>query len=145
MKSWMHWQGGEGILLAVTMVGDRKGSTMPENKAELGKIIAKAWRDPAFKAALMANPAAALQAEGIDVPDGMAVTVVENTDNHVHLVVPPKPAMALSDEDLEAIAAGLHLRGGMAVPSGSFRDVDPEVAKRMLFEFAARSGVRPPR
>jgi len=30
------------------------------------EIIAKAWRDPAFKAELIANPAATLKAEGID-------------------------------------------------------------------------------
>ena len=32
---------------------------MTENNPELGKVIAKAWRDPAFKAELIANPAAA--------------------------------------------------------------------------------------
>jgi hypothetical protein len=31
---------------------------MPENEPEFGKIVAKAWRDPAFKADLVANPAA---------------------------------------------------------------------------------------
>jgi len=59
-----------------------------ENNNDFGKIIAKAWRDPAFKAELIANPAAALKAEGINVPDGMAVTVVENTDKQFHLVLP---------------------------------------------------------
>jgi hypothetical protein len=35
---------------------------MPENDTapDFAKIIAKAWRDPAFKAELIANPAAAL-------------------------------------------------------------------------------------
>ena len=60
---------------------------MPETDNEFGKIIAKAWRDPAFKAALIANPAAALKAEGIVVPDGTAVTVLENTDKQFHLVL----------------------------------------------------------
>jgi hypothetical protein len=32
---------------------------MSKNESEFGKIIAKAWRDPAFKAELIANPAAA--------------------------------------------------------------------------------------
>ena len=58
---------------------------MSENNPEFGKIIAKSWRDPAFKAELIANPAAALKAEGIDVPAGMAVTVLENTDKQFHL------------------------------------------------------------
>jgi hypothetical protein len=30
---------------------------MSENDTVFGKIIAQAWRDPAFKAALIANPA----------------------------------------------------------------------------------------
>jgi hypothetical protein len=73
---------------------------MPENHIapDFAKIIAKAWRDPAFKSALIANPATALRAEGIDVPAGMAVTVVENTDKLFHLVLPPVPTDELSDE-----------------------------------------------
>jgi len=79
---------------------------LSEINPELGKIIAKAWRDPAFKADLIANPAAALKAEGIDVPAGMAVTVVENTDKLFHLVLPPVPSDELSDEALDAMAGG---------------------------------------
>ena len=79
---------------------------MPENDNEFGKIIAKAWRDPAFKAELIANPAAALQAEGIEVPEGMTVTVVENTDKQFHLVLPPVHSDELSEDDLEAVAGG---------------------------------------
>ena len=79
---------------------------MTAHEPELGKIIAKAWRDPAFKAELIANPAAALKAEGIDVPAGMAVTVVEDTGKHFHLVLPPAPTDELSDEALDAVAGG---------------------------------------
>jgi hypothetical protein len=80
---------------------------MPENAPDFAKIIAKAWRDPAFKAELIANPAAALKAEGIDVPDGMAVTVLENTDKQFHLVLPPSPSTdELSDEALAAVSGG---------------------------------------
>jgi hypothetical protein len=80
---------------------------LSENDTVFGKIIAKAWRDPAFKAELIANPAAALKAEGIDVPAGMTVTVVENTDKQLHLVLPPVPTDALSDEALDAVAGGI--------------------------------------
>ena len=73
---------------------------------EFGKIIAKAWRDATFKAELIANPAAALKAEGIDVPAGMAVTVLENTDKQFHLVLPPVPSDELSDEALDGVAGG---------------------------------------
>jgi hypothetical protein len=79
---------------------------MSEIDNEFGKIIAKAWRDPAFKAALIANPAAALKAEGIVVPDGTAVTVLENTDKQFHLVLPPVPTGELADEELVSAAGG---------------------------------------
>jgi len=83
---------------------------MPENDTapDFAKIIAKAWRDRAFKAELIANPAAALKAEGIDVPAGMAVTVLENTDKQLHLVLPPVPTDdELSDEALDSVAGGV--------------------------------------
>ena len=79
---------------------------MPENNSELSKIIAEAWRDPAFNAELIANPGATLRAEGIDVPNGMALTVLENTDKQFHLVLPPAPNDKLSDEELDALAGG---------------------------------------
>jgi len=79
---------------------------MPDTDNAFGKIVAKAWRDPAFKVELIANPAAALKAEGIDVPAGMTVTVVENTDKLFHLVLPPVPSDELSDEVLDAVAGG---------------------------------------
>ena len=89
---------------------------MPENDNAFGKIIAKAWRDPAFKAALIANPAAALKAEGIDVPAGVTVTVLENTDKQFHLVLPPKPTGELSEEALEAVAGGFRQISPFALP-----------------------------
>jgi hypothetical protein len=79
---------------------------MSDIDTQFGKIIAKAWRDPAFKAELIANPAAALKAEGIDVPAGMAVTVLENTDKQFHLVLPPVATDELSDEALDGVAGG---------------------------------------
>jgi len=93
---------------------------LSENNPALGKIIAKARRDPAFKAEPTANPAAALKAEGIDVPDGVAVTVVENTDKQFHLVLPPVPTGELSEGDLEAVAGGIEdwkrLNGAWNIP-----------------------------
>ena len=41
------------------------------------------------------------------MPDGMAVTVVENTDKQFHLVLPPAPTDELSDEALDAVAGGV--------------------------------------
>jgi len=75
-----------------------------DSTATYGKIIAKAWRDPSFKAKLIADPHAVLKQAGVPVPAGVTVKVVENTDTHFHLVLPPKPAGALSDEALDKAA-----------------------------------------
>jgi hypothetical protein len=72
-----------------------------------GQLVAKAWGDPAFKQRLLADPAAILRAEGIDVPAGRQVKVVENTDQVVYLTIPAKPPEAeLSDEQLGQVAGG---------------------------------------
>ena len=108
---------------------------MSENDTVFGKIIAKAWRDPVFKAELIANPAAALKAEGIDVPAGMTVTVVENTDKQFHLVLPPKPTGELSDGALDGVAGGysgrfaaeIQLFYGRSSQWPPPQDIDPRV------------------
>jgi len=80
--------------------------TKQDNAAAYGKIVAKAWRDPAFKAKLLADPQAALKDAGVAVPSGVTVKVVEDSASHVHLVLPPKPTGELSDEALDKVAGG---------------------------------------
>jgi len=54
----------------------------------LGAVVAKASSDSDFKKRLLTNPAAVLTAEGVVIPSGMTVKVVENTAELVHLVLP---------------------------------------------------------
>ncbi|QHT60879.1 NHLP leader peptide family natural product precursor [Paenibacillus lycopersici] len=68
--------------------------TNPTNDSIKEQIIAKAWSDPAFKAALIADPKSALKAHfNIEVPDSMELVVAEETANRVLLVIPPNPAL----------------------------------------------------
>ena len=79
-------------------------------------VIAKAWADEDFKAALLADPKAALKAQGIDVPDGVTLNVYENTDKVINLVLPSLPELALVGEALDGSgdvgACGCHGCGG---------------------------------
>ena len=53
------------------------------------RLIARAWHDPDFKRQLLANPKAAIEQEfGIELPADLEVTAVEDTPDHLHLVVP---------------------------------------------------------
>ena len=72
-----------------------------------GKIIAKAWRDPTFKAKLLADPQGTLRQAGVGIPAGVTVKVVENTDKHFHFVLPAKPSEALTDEALDKVAGAV--------------------------------------
>ena len=80
---------------------------MDAQNQQIGRIIAKAWADEAFKARLMADPVATLKAEGMAVPEGMTVTVVEDTPAHRHLVLPaPAAAGELADDALDGVSGG---------------------------------------
>ncbi len=77
-----------------------------EQSKKMGAIIAKCWADEGFKQRLLADANAALKAEGVEVPAGVSVKVVENTDMAINCVLPSKPNKELSDEDLAAVAGG---------------------------------------
>jgi Nitrile hydratase, alpha chain len=72
----------------------------------LGRVVAKAWEDDAYKERLKADPAAVLAAEGLEAEPGVELRVVENTGNLVYLVVPAAPSEELSDDALETVAGG---------------------------------------
>jgi hypothetical protein len=76
-----------------------------ERNKKISQLIAKCWSDDGFKQKLLADPHATLKSEGVDVPAGMTVKAVENSDKLVHLVIPPAPT-DLSDADLEKVAGG---------------------------------------
>ncbi len=71
--------------------------TMEERK-QWNKIVARAWTDEDFKQRLLAEPATVLEEHGIEVPEGVNVSVQEiNDPNHGVLILPPKPDGDISD------------------------------------------------
>ncbi|MEA1671877.1 NHLP leader peptide family RiPP precursor [Nitrospirillum sp. BR 11163] len=76
-----------------------------ENQKITSRVIAKAWADEGYKTKLLADPAAILKAEGLDLPAGITFKVVEDTATVQTLVLPARPA-EMSDEDLDRAAGG---------------------------------------
>ncbi len=76
-----------------------------EQDNKMQQIIAKCWVDEGFKQKLLADTMATLKAEGAELPAGLTVKAVENTDKVFHLVIPSKPT-DLSDDDLDKVAGG---------------------------------------
>ena len=60
------------------------------------KIIAKAWKNEAFRKRLIKSPHKALAKEGVEVPAGVKVKVLQNTATVMHLVVPNQPSATKS-------------------------------------------------
>lgn len=72
------------------------------------KVIAKAWKDPAFKKKLLSNPKAALTEMGVALPEGVNVRCIEDTKNSMTFVLPTTPSDSahLSETELSKIAGG---------------------------------------
>ena len=81
------------------------GERLPS--AAYARLVQRAWSDPQFKARLIADPAAVLAQAGVPVPPGVAVKVVEDTADLMHLVLPPREdAEEMGDEALDLVVGG---------------------------------------
>ncbi|MEI7606521.1 MAG: NHLP leader peptide family RiPP precursor [Rhodospirillaceae bacterium] len=70
----------------------------PASRRDLeARIIAKAWRDPAYKARLLSDPKSVLQEElkaidpSIELPNSLQIKVQEEKADRFHLVLPVAP------------------------------------------------------
>jgi Nitrile hydratase, alpha chain len=77
---------------------------------ELG-LIEKAWKDDAFRQALVTDPQGAVERElGGKLPAGIQVKVLAESADTFYLVLPANPDRApageLTDQQLEAVAGG---------------------------------------
>ena len=81
-------------------------------------VVKKAWKDPAYRAGLLANPDAVLRSEfGTGMPAGAKLVVLEEGKDTLELILPAHldseaaPAAAaqggeLTDDELEGVAGG---------------------------------------
>ena len=81
---------------------------MTDETNKMNALIAACWKDDALKQRFLSDPHAVLAEHGMDVPEGINVTVVENTDNTVHVTLPAAPVDHAdpSDEELENASGG---------------------------------------
>ena len=78
---------------------------MIDHDQALRQIIARAQEDAGFRARLKADPRATVASFlSIEIPSAVAVTVVEDSPTHLHIVL-PAAGDQLSDADLEAVAS----------------------------------------
>jgi hypothetical protein len=71
------------------------------------KLIARTWDDEGLRAKLLSDPTTVMRAHGMDIPPGVTVKVVPNTETVMHFALPMKPtARDLSEEQLGAVTGG---------------------------------------
>jgi hypothetical protein len=82
----------------------------PRSRQELeAGLIERAAKDEAFRRSLVEDPRGTLERElGVRVPEGVGLTVLEETRTARYLVLPPAPGKGggLADEELDAVAGG---------------------------------------
>jgi hypothetical protein len=57
-------------------------------RAARSRILLKAWQEPAYRSRLLAHPKEVMKEAGFQISDSVAVRVLENTSDHLHLVIP---------------------------------------------------------
>ncbi|WP_427308989.1 nitrile hydratase subunit alpha [Cupriavidus sp. H39] len=91
--------------------GEPLASQKARIREQMAAIVLKCWQDPAFKAALLADPKTVLQAEGVLVnPDIEYVFMADETPK-LHFVIPAPPLTQplTQDEMLQIARAGTQL------------------------------------
>ena len=81
---------------------------MTDETNKMNTLIAACWKDDALNQRFLSDPHAVLADHGMDVPEGMNVNVVENTDTTVNVTLPAAPEGhgELSDDELANAAGG---------------------------------------
>ena len=81
---------------------------MTDQRDALGALFAACWKDEALKERFKSDPMAVLAEYGLELPEGMAVKVVENDGESVHITVPPQPEshQPVLDEELGGVGKG---------------------------------------
>jgi hypothetical protein len=85
----------------------RPGEEMTDNADAEARVIGQAMSDANFCKKLLADPVRTLKDAGVEVPEGVAVRVVEDTAKLVHVVLPAVDTDgAIAEKDLEAVSGG---------------------------------------
>jgi hypothetical protein len=117
MEMWSH----DGDQIEAGLASPAEGGTRMSEQATgtprdlEAHLIARAWKDEAFRQELLSDPKAVVERElrrqhpDARLPEHVQLQVLEETPTTHYLVLPPKPTVesgeALSDTDLAQVAA----------------------------------------
>ena len=93
-----------------TLPKSEEQSTTGEGWKKWSQLVAQAWADEKLKQRLIDNPAKVLKEHGMEVPAGVEIRVVENTEKVKFLTLPTKPPgelMELDASQMRAVVGGV--------------------------------------
>ena len=83
-------------------------------------LVDRAAADPAFRKQLLASPREAISdVLGMPLPGGINVTVVEETDRHIYLVLPMLAAGEMAERELAGVSGGTIQANQARIPGGA--------------------------
>lgn len=115
-------------------------------KNPLSDIISRTCLDRSFREEFLRNPAVALRAAGIQVPEGISINVIENTDDDIYVVLPtslddhpanwvaecrPAPGKEVTSPllNMKWTADGLYLKGRLSSENAQLFHQEMEMAR----------------
>ena len=69
-------------------------------------FVSRLLSDGNLRSRMLAEPARVLKEQGISVPAGAELRVVEDSADVCHVILPPSPNTTLGDSSMEAVAGG---------------------------------------
>jgi len=72
-----------------------------EHAKAISRIVAKCWMDEDYKKHFVADPVKVLEDEGIEVPEGVKIRVLEDKPDERSFILPAKPDDLGFVEELE--------------------------------------------
>lgn len=101
---------------------------------QYGDFVNRLLSDSDLRQRMFAEPARVLEEQGISVPPGAELRVVEDSADVCHIILPPSPNATLADSSMEAVAGGtstlLPLPPAIGVPlvMGAVMDATTRIA-----------------
>ena len=90
----VSWKKGIHQIVIDLQEGRKMEVDIKERNKKMAKLLAKVWSDETFKKRLLSDSRAVLESEGIIVPPGVEVKVLEQTENVAYFVIPILPNYA---------------------------------------------------
>lgn len=83
----------------------------PKGVEILDVVTAKALGSKSYKQELLANPAKVLRAEGLRIPRGVKVEILENTEDTIFLVLPTQMVKTIDMGEVNITVIACHTGG----------------------------------